>query len=336
MFKNLLDLREVDHLAKKLASSANGMFLWAMLALEQLCITGLDTDGESVSQMLRQVDLTPPALESVYELIMDRAEVLGVDRALQVLRRERGSLTLRQLMYSTELERDRETRQFTEEQVNVEAEQLSRRLTSFSAALIEVRQNNSGPLADAVVDFTHRSVRDYLQGEVVGFDRSGDQSSPALVTGISLEGDTEQIQRRTRVTSTERELASTIHNASPGARLPTEPRDRHKRHEAIHILFRHYSKFSSRPCFMILTAIILTLCISLGLSLWWTIMRDDISGGFTVGGYVIAAGTLPIGFVSYRHNESCRCWRSRTSSEGRGAEPGIEMALLAQAGSGVA
>lgn len=63
-----------------------------------------------------------------------------------------------------------------------------------------------------------------------------------------------------------------------------------------------------RTCYWIVVSIFLVVSFSLSISLWWSISHNDISGGFTVGAYVVAVASLPVGFVSYKHNDSCRCW----------------------------
>ena len=55
---------------------------------------------------------------------------------------------------------------------------------------------------------------------------------------------------------------------------------------------------------------------SLSLALWWSMTRNDVSGGFTIGGYIVAVGCLVLYPIQYQHSKSCRCWhklqRSRT------------------------
>jgi hypothetical protein len=47
---------------------------------------------------------------------------------------------------------------------------------------------------------------------------------------------------------------------------------------------------------------------SFTMSLWWTLAHNDISGGFTLGAWFIAAATFPIGLISYQHSLKCKCW----------------------------
>jgi hypothetical protein len=61
------------------------------------------------------------------------------------------------------------------------------------------------------------------------------------------------------------------------------------------------------PCYLIGAAVLVVFTLSLAVSLWWSISRQDVSGGFTMGAYMVAAASLPLGFVSYRHWETCHC-----------------------------
>lgn len=68
-----------------------------------------------------------------------------------------------------------------------------------------------------------------------------------------------------------------------------------------------YISIALSPCitFFIATAssIFTSLCVALLLSY----SRDDISGGFTVGGYILAGTLPPIGFAYARHKTNCSC-----------------------------
>lgn len=46
-------------------------------------------------------------------------------------------------------------------------------------------------------------------------------------------------------------------------------------------------------CYVLVIAVVIGLGISLALSLWYSIIHEDVSGGFTIGSYVIAA----VGFL---------------------------------------
>jgi hypothetical protein len=71
----------------------------------------------------------------------------------------------------------------------------------------------------------------------------------------------------------------------------------------------------ARPCHLILLGITFSSMLSLTLSLWWSFTRNDISGGFTLGAWILAVAAMPIGFASYRHNSECLCWKRLSQPE---------------------
>jgi hypothetical protein len=60
-------------------------------------------------------------------------------------------------------------------------------------------------------------------------------------------------------------------------------------------------------CYIIGGFVSVMFVASLVLAVWWSATRDDISGGFTLGAYILAAATLPTGLASYSHSFYCRC-----------------------------
>jgi ankyrin repeat protein len=75
--------------------------------------------------------------------------------------------------------------------------------------------------------------------------------------------------------------------------------------------------FAGSPCVAFLIAIVSSICISLSLALWLSFNRNDISGGFTVGGYILAVTLTPIGFTYARHTGNCSCAIMAGSREGK-------------------
>jgi hypothetical protein len=66
---------------------------------------------------------------------------------------------------------------------------------------------------------------------------------------------------------------------------------------------------------MIVLAIFFSAVLSFSMSLWWTVEKNDISGGFTMGSWILAVATLPIGFANYRHSTDCQCWKKRSIAQ---------------------
>jgi hypothetical protein len=143
-----------------------------------------------------------------------------------------------------------------------------------------------------------------------------------FIQGRSTAVDTGQVLlRRTRTiastiiqeSQTESQPPS-LRGASPIRAVVSDPES--KKNEIFHI----------RACHMIFLSILLTIAGSTSLSLWWSFIHGDVSGGFTIGSYCIAAASLPIGFASYQHSKECRCWKKKSS--GHASDLELERGLL--------
>ncbi|KAI1140268.1 hypothetical protein F5Y05DRAFT_311326 [Hypoxylon sp. FL0543] len=75
-------------------------------------------------------------------------------------------------------------------------------------------------------------------------------------------------------------------------------------------------------CFYLSAAAFSLLIASFGLSLWWSINHDDVSGGFGMGSYTLGVSTVIIAVASYVHSSSCRCWARRGAGDFNGLGPG--------------
>ncbi|KAI0885759.1 uncharacterized protein GGS22DRAFT_134205 [Annulohypoxylon maeteangense] len=67
-------------------------------------------------------------------------------------------------------------------------------------------------------------------------------------------------------------------------------------------------------CFYLSAAAIALLIASLGISLWWSVNHDDVSGGFGMGSYMLAVSSVIIAISTYMHRQDCRCWTPRHAS----------------------
>jgi hypothetical protein len=141
--------------------------------------------------------------------------------------------------------------------------------------------------------------------------------STAVDTGQVLEN----LQRRGRATpeaslheSREESPPPRLRGASPTRAVVSDPES--KKQGIFHI----------RACYKIFLSILLTIAGSTSLSLWWSFIHGDVSGGFTIGSYCIAAASLPIGFASYQHSKECRCWKKKPS--GHASDLELERGLL--------
>ncbi|KAI2467047.1 hypothetical protein F4781DRAFT_329473 [Annulohypoxylon bovei var. microspora] len=61
-------------------------------------------------------------------------------------------------------------------------------------------------------------------------------------------------------------------------------------------------------CFYLSAAAVALLIASFGISLWWSVNHDDVSGGFGMGSYMLAVSSVIIAIATYMHRQHCRCW----------------------------
>ena len=73
------------------------------------------------------------------------------------------------------------------------------------------------------------------------------------------------------------------------------------------------TKQSWRGCVILIVLCATTVLTSLSLALWWSMMHRDVSGGFTMGGYIVAVGGVILYPIQARHSKTCQCWRPSIS-----------------------
>ena len=77
--------------------------------------------------------------------------------------------------------------------------------------------------------------------------------------------------------------------------------------------YNAFRQISTCTWFVVLFCVVNSL--GTALSIWWSLWKDDVSGGFTVGTFVTGAGCGAVNKLHSRHREDCRCRRSEQSSE---------------------
>jgi hypothetical protein len=66
------------------------------------------------------------------------------------------------------------------------------------------------------------------------------------------------------------------------------------------------SSFTKACVVMIVLSLVIT-AISLILAVWWSVTRNDISGGCTLGGYVVSVSAVVVGIAGLLHRRRCNC-----------------------------
>lgn len=63
-----------------------------------------------------------------------------------------------------------------------------------------------------------------------------------------------------------------------------------------------------RPCHVLIALGFITIVGSLAPAIWRSTNRNDISGGFSLGQYILGAGVFVIGSIVMIHSKKCTCW----------------------------
>jgi hypothetical protein len=65
---------------------------------------------------------------------------------------------------------------------------------------------------------------------------------------------------------------------------------------------------SPKVCILLIIGCVTLGILSLVLSLWWTTSHNDISGGFTLGSYVLSISAVLMALLGVFHKRKCHCW----------------------------
>jgi hypothetical protein len=76
-------------------------------------------------------------------------------------------------------------------------------------------------------------------------------------------------------------------------------------HDLLHRSLRPFCRITT--CSWFLTSFLSTIGLATSMSIWWTVWRNDVSGGFTLGGFICVAGCGVINELKRRHKESGKC-----------------------------
>jgi hypothetical protein len=63
-----------------------------------------------------------------------------------------------------------------------------------------------------------------------------------------------------------------------------------------------------RPCHVLIAMGFFTIVGSLAPAIWRSTNQNDISGGFSLGQYILGAGVFVIGSIVVIHSKTCVCW----------------------------
>jgi hypothetical protein len=72
-----------------------------------------------------------------------------------------------------------------------------------------------------------------------------------------------------------------------------------------------FASLSRKACMVLIALSLVITMISVILAIWWSVTRDDISGGWTLGGFVVSISAIALGIAGILHRRECKCWDSQ-------------------------
>ncbi|KAL8330732.1 hypothetical protein RB593_001618 [Gaeumannomyces tritici] len=144
-----------------IASRANGVFMWARLAVEK--VQELEREGHSETKIRNSINLLPGELEEVYRQLTKDMEPRSI-KLIQWICFAVKPMTLEELWWAIIIEPDdqrRSLRKYQEDEDYIDdADKMKLQLRKLSCGLAEVSQPDSSK--PGVVQFIHQSVKDFF------------------------------------------------------------------------------------------------------------------------------------------------------------------------------
>ena len=155
-----LDISQLSH---TIARRAEGVFLWARFALEEL-ILGY-CEAEDTNELLERLEKIPQSLEEVYDRMLGRLEPAAKKECmimLQLVRFAKRGLLWQELLVATEIAMDKDVI-LTERTDPKECKLFAKRLRAKAAGLLElVNKEDAFNKSFLTPKLIHRSVSTYL------------------------------------------------------------------------------------------------------------------------------------------------------------------------------
>ncbi|KAL8310334.1 hypothetical protein RB597_010258 [Gaeumannomyces tritici] len=162
-----------------IASRANGVFMWARLAVEK--VQELEREGHSETKIRNSINLLPGELEEVYRQLAKDMEPRSI-KLIQWICFAVRPMTLEELRWAIIIEPDdqrRSLREYQEDEDYIDdADKMKLQLRKLSCGLAEVSQPDSSK--PGVVQFIHQSVRDFVEKGLSALDSSATSTDTAI------------------------------------------------------------------------------------------------------------------------------------------------------------
>ncbi|KAE9367978.1 hypothetical protein N431DRAFT_486950 [Stipitochalara longipes BDJ] len=158
-------------LINNISTKASGVFLWVVLVVRSLS-QGL-TDSERLSDLQKRLDSMPADIETIVWRILKSVDFKRISQIIQIvelsLEIDGQALTAIQLFYADEgdtefvFQMQVSTCDIEQARIASNSEMIKRRLNACSKGLLELQKEDSELLADATVQYLHRTVRDFIR-----------------------------------------------------------------------------------------------------------------------------------------------------------------------------
>ncbi|KAL8311280.1 hypothetical protein RB597_002067 [Gaeumannomyces tritici] len=171
MISDLQEQTQQPTVQELIASRANGVFMWARLAVEK--VQELASEGHSETKIRNSVNLLPRELEEVYRQLAKDMEPPSI-KLIQWICFAVEPMTLDELRWAIIIEPNDQRRSLRECKENEDyidsADKMKLQLRKLSRGLAEVSQPD--PSKPGVVQFIHQSVKDFFTARnLPGFDK---------------------------------------------------------------------------------------------------------------------------------------------------------------------
>ncbi|KAJ4300045.1 hypothetical protein N0V90_005294 [Kalmusia sp. IMI 367209] len=155
-------------LIEGIVRKASGVFLWVRFVTDSL-LEGLG-EGERLEELHAHLKELPPDLEDLIWKILSRMDDFHIKRASELLQLYRAchtKMTLLMLSYADESDPDISSKvPFGAPSIahqHARADMMRRRLYACCKGLLEPHAMGSKPLVNTVVEYLHRTVKDYFE-----------------------------------------------------------------------------------------------------------------------------------------------------------------------------
>ena len=170
-----LDPDGADRLITDIVAKSSGVFLWVTLVTNSL-LDGL-SDGEQIADLQTRLDSLPTDLEALFSNILlnlTKPQRTRTSQLMQIIRAAKSTLTLLNLFFADEGDAEAvlkmSIRPLDKEEQLARADMMKRRLHGNTKGLVESVSSLRTPLANAQVNFLHRTVKDYFEREDIWAD----------------------------------------------------------------------------------------------------------------------------------------------------------------------